>query len=90
MQEPKEKKELSAQEQEIVNAINASLEAGFHLKSTVPQKKCIDGQTHFTMWVEKDESKERFLVFQKNDGNLKYLSEETVSNMKKAKIIKNL
>lgn len=84
-----ERKELTTQEQEIVNAVKSSLEVGFHLKSNVPKKKCIDGQTRYTMWVQKDESKERFLVLLKSDGTLKYLSEETVNIMRQNKTLTN-
>ena len=76
------KKELSEQERHVVEAIRQSLKPNEKLKSTTPVRKHVDGQIRYTMWVEK-ENKERFLVFPKNNGELKYLSEEYVNQLRK-------
>ena len=82
------KKELSAQELAVVNAIKDSLENGYSLKSTTPQKKCIDGQARYTMWVENAE-KQRFLVYLK-DTKIKRIPEGLVNEMRKNNCLKTI
>lgn len=76
------KKELSKEEQKAINLIKQSLKEGFQLKSTTPVKKLLEGQARYTMWVT-NEAKERFLVYSKNSGGLKYIPESTVNELRK-------
>lgn len=76
------KRELSKEELQAINLIKQSLKEGFQLKSTTPVKKLLEGQARYTMWVT-NEAKERFLVYPKNSGRLKYIPENTVNELRK-------
>ena len=76
------KRELSTEEKNVIEAFKQSLIEGFTLKSTTPVKKMLEGQPHYTMWVT-NEANERFLVYSKNSGDLKYIPEKKVNELRK-------
>lgn len=77
------------QKQEIINGFKKSLRKGFILKSTTPIIKNIEGIARYTMWVE-DEHKSHFLIYKKNNGDLKYLPEDVVKKMRDNHTLSNI
>ena len=75
--------------QEIINDFKKSLKQGFYLKSTTPIQKNIEGIARYTMWVE-DEHKRHFLIYKKNNGDLKYLPEDVVKKMRDDHTLTNI
>lgn len=74
---------------QIVDDFRKALKNGFSLKSTTPIRKNIEGEIKYTMWVE-DEEKNHFLIYQKPNGDLKYLSEDTVNKMRENHTLSNI
>lgn len=74
---------------QIVDDFRKALKNGFSLKSTTPIQKNIEGIARYTMWVE-DENKRHFLIYKKNNGDLKYLPEDVVKKMRDDHTLTNI
>lgn len=76
------KKELSLEERNVIEAFRHELKEGFTLKSTTPVRKMLEGQIRYTMWAI-NRADERFLIYQKNSGGLKYIPENEVNVLRR-------